>query len=85
MNFKSLQSPSKKVFITDQEIQDSLTAMEQDSGLNTGPIMVRDADTGRKTVGFRDRHTNYLKEHPKVNPEYYLSNLRTVIRIRASK
>jgi tRNA U34 5-carboxymethylaminomethyl modifying enzyme MnmG/GidA len=70
------------LFMNAQEIQQALHDMEQDELLNTGPILVRSAEDSIIRVSFRDRHTVYLKNHPKVNPQDYLSNIKTMIRIR---
>jgi hypothetical protein len=69
-------------FMTQEEVQDSLTEMELDELLNTGPVFVRSAEDSIISVPFRERHTVYLINHPKVNPQDYLSNLKTMIRIR---
>jgi hypothetical protein len=31
---------------------------------------------------FLDKHMNYLQNHPAVNPQYYLSNLRLMLKVR---
>jgi len=69
-------------FMTEEEIQEALNEMEQDELLNTGPILVRSAEDSIIRVSFHDRHTIYLKNHPKVNPQDYLANIKTMIRIR---
>jgi hypothetical protein len=69
-------------YLNDQEIQEVLDEMEQDLLLNTKPILIRSAEDSLIRVSFRDRHTIYLKNHPKISPQDYLSNLRTMIRIR---
>lgn len=72
MNIKHLQSPYKQVFLSADEILSQLELMEKDATIDTGSPRT-----------FREKHMDYLKGHPKVNPEHYLSNLRTVLRIRA--
>jgi hypothetical protein len=69
-------------FMTEEEIQDALSEMEQDNLLNTSPILVRSAEDSVIRVSFHDRHTTYLKAHPKINPQDYLANIKTMIRIR---
>jgi hypothetical protein len=69
MNTRHLQGPYKHVFLNEAEIEAALKQIEKDELFKTKPK-------------FYKIHLNYLKEHPKVNPEHYLSNLRTVLRIR---
>jgi hypothetical protein len=69
--------------MTEQEIQLALDEMEQDMLLDTSPILTRSAEDSIIRISFHDRHTAYLKTHPKVNPQDYLANVKTMIRIRA--
>lgn len=82
MNIKHLQGPYKHVFLNDEEIQTELALMEDNASFNTKPSYMKDTSSSIRLVTFLERHAAYLKGHPKVNPEHYLSNLRTVIRIR---
>jgi hypothetical protein len=70
------------VFMDEQEIEQALNAMELDELLNTSPILVRSAEDSIIRVSFHDRHTTYLRTHPKINPQDYLANIKTMIRIR---
>lgn len=81
MNIKYSQ-PSKPVFMTEEEIHEALTLMEKDTSLDTKAIYIKDTAKSIRLVSFLEKHAVYLKEHPKVNPEHYLANLRTVLRIR---
>ncbi len=83
MNGNYLQKPTKQVFMTDEEIQEELTQMESDSSINTKPAYDKYDHSPEKLLTFRDRHSDYLKKHPKVNPQHYLSNLRAVLRVRS--
>jgi hypothetical protein len=69
-------------FMTEEEIQEALNEMEGDNLLNTSPILVRSAEDSVIRVSFHDRHTAYLKTHPKISPQDYLANIKTMIRIR---
>jgi hypothetical protein len=69
-------------FLSEEEIQEALCEMEQDKLLNTSPILIRSAEDSIIRVSFRDRHTIYLKNHPKISPQDYLANIKTMIRIR---
>lgn len=82
MNIKHLQGPYKQVFLTEEEIQLELESMERDSSIDTKPSYEKAGDNSTRLVTFQQRHMAYLKEHPKLNPEHYLSNLKTVLRIR---
>lgn len=82
MNIKHLQGPYKHVFMTEAEIEEALKLMEKDAGLKTVHSYEKDSLDSLRTVSFREKHLAYLKGHPKLNPEHYLSNLRTVLRIR---
>jgi hypothetical protein len=50
--------------------------------LNTSPVLARSAEDSIIRIPFRERHISYLKTHPKVNPQDYLANIKTMIRIR---
>jgi hypothetical protein len=82
MNIKHSQAPDKPVFMDEEEIRAELLLMEQDASLNTRRGLIKDTASTIGFLPFRERHATYLKDHPKVNPKDYLSNLRTVLRIR---
>jgi hypothetical protein len=69
--------------MTEDEIRAALTSMEKDDSFNTRPVYVKDPLASIKLISFYEKHMAYLKEHPKINPEYYLANLRTVLRVRS--
>jgi|GEM_PF-1135075 len=82
MNIKHLQGPYKQVFMNEGEISEVLNLMEQNASLKTS---LKGTAHAIHHMSFHEIHMTYLKEHPKVNPEHYLSNLRTMIKIRPSK
>ncbi|MEO5627447.1 MAG: hypothetical protein ABIQ89_01005 [Candidatus Saccharimonadales bacterium] len=82
MSVRQSQSSNKVVFIDETEIEAILHDMELDQTMNTKPLYVKSEESPDVTISFYKRHTDYLKGHPKVNPEHYLSNLRTMIKIR---
>lgn len=82
MNIKHLQGPYKHIFMNEDEISEALRQMEEDASLKTNPSYERDTPESLQMISFREKHAAYLKSHPKVNPEYYLSNLRTMLKIR---
>jgi hypothetical protein len=69
-------------YLNELEIEQVLCDMEEDQLLNTGPILTRSVDDSVIRISFRDKHTVYLKNHPKVSPQDYLANVKTMIRIR---
>lgn len=72
-----------KSFASETEISKSLEEMENDPIYRTKPGYVRDTPTSEKyLVSFSKKHLIYLQKHPKLNPEHYLANLRTMLKIR---
>lgn len=82
MSVRQSQSSTKVTFLDEIEIKEILRSMQRDKSMNTEPLYVKSEDSPDKTISFYKRHTDYLKGHPKVNPEHYLANLRTMIKIR---
>lgn len=72
-------------FMDKESIDQMLSEMEADVLLNTDPIMVKDDEGSARFISFHERHQTYLQTHPKVNPQNYLANIKTMIRIRDSK
>lgn len=70
------------IFMDEETIDRLLTDMEKDSQLRTAPVLVKDAEDSVKLVTFREVHAQYLRTHPKVNPQNYLANLHAMIKIR---
>jgi hypothetical protein len=66
----------------ESQINQALADMEKDLSLKTSPSMVKDTADSVRIISFSEKHAAYLKAHPKVIAEYYLSNLRTMIKIR---
>lgn len=82
MSVRQYQGAAKVPFLDEAEIEEILHSMEADSTMNTKPLYAKSESSPEKTISFFERHTEYLKGHPKVNPKHYLSNLRTMIKIR---
>jgi hypothetical protein len=78
-----MPKPDKQVFLCEAEIDEVLTSMEEDNSFKTPPSYVREDTTSIKLMTFREKHLAYLMSHPKINPENYLANLRTMIKIRS--
>lgn len=68
------------------EIKRALATMESDTsytteaGYSANEIMFPD-----NHMPFVDKHMHYLSEHRNVNPQYYLSNLRLMTKVRTNK
>ncbi|MBI1857165.1 hypothetical protein HYS01_02735 [Candidatus Saccharibacteria bacterium] len=69
--------------MTEEEIREKLRLMELDPGLKTESAYRANAVLWPDNlISFIENHAMYLRVHPKVNPEHYLSNLRLMIKIR---
>jgi hypothetical protein len=82
MNIRHMQKPDKPIPVEESEIYRQLAEMEQDPGLKTEPGYVNAAIPFSDLLSFSEKHMTYLRTHPKVNALNYLSNLRTMIKIR---
>ena len=78
MNIKHIQKNAKPVLIDEEEIRQTLIDMETNLGLKTEAGVTLDDSP----ISFQEKHMAYLRTHPKVNPEHYLANLRTMLKIR---
>jgi hypothetical protein len=85
MSIKHMSKTHKPVHISEEEVLQSLFNMEQDEGLKTDPEYSSNPLYFDQLIPFAQKHAEYLKSHPKVNPEHYLANLRTMIKIRLTK
>ena len=83
MNFNKQYSPPRPVFMTVQEYETALQEMEDDPSLDTKPALIKSDDNSFKLVSFFEKNSQYLKTHPKINPEHYIRNLKTTLRIRS--
>lgn len=61
-------------------IRKSLERMLNDVTFNTASTY---SSTMEERLSFIDTHMKYLSEHPKLDPEHYLSNLRLKTRVRS--
>jgi len=60
-------------------IRENLTKMMDDPEFNTVSTY---SPTSVERMLFVDKHMKYLSQHPNLNPDHYLSNLRLMTRIR---
>jgi hypothetical protein len=80
VNIKHLSRSEKEVFMSAEEIEEALNIMVQDASFSTRGIYKNTPSSLPLT--FKEKHLGYLKNHPKVNPAHYLSNLRIALRVR---
>lgn len=69
--------------IEDAGVEEALQLMEDDSTLMTNASY--SANVARypdHKIPFKDKHINFLIDHPNVDLDQYLSNLRLIITIR---
>ena len=67
-----------------EEVIEALQKMEADPSYVTESAYRANADLwpGNR-ISFVDAHLLYLKSHPAMKPEHYLSNLRLMIRVKS--
>lgn len=67
--------------VGEEEIIAALSSMEQNPKYLTKPNYRGASERWTDNyISFVDYHINYLKIHPSLNPEQYISNLRLVLR-----
>lgn len=65
------------------QIQQDLLSMVSDTAYSTNAsYSANSASYPDSLIPFVDKHMNYLKTHPSVDPQHYLANLRLMTRIR---
>lgn len=70
--------------MSEEEIILALEEMEQNNNLVTDSAFRANTEKWPdNSISFVDNHLDYLKAHPKTDPEQYLSNLRLRLRKRA--
>jgi hypothetical protein len=74
--------PYKPGDVTEQEIRDELAQMEDNPSLDTRLKLSKEEEFSLKALTFQEKHVVYLKQHPKINPNSYLANLKTMLKIR---
>jgi hypothetical protein len=82
MNLQDLSRPFKPGDVSEDEMRQELTLMENNPELDTPVSLVKDDDLSVYLISFQEKHMKYLREHPKINPAPYLANLKTMIKIR---
>lgn len=66
-----------------EEIMQELQLMLEDDSFHTIPGYSIDTATyPDSAVPFIESHLGYLQKHPQVDPKYYLSNLRLMLKVR---
>jgi hypothetical protein len=82
MSIMHMPKADKPLVMEEAEIHNALAQMEQDHTLATKQFYTKNSLYPVRGLSFFDKHATYLKDHPKVNAQAYLSNLRTMIKIR---
>lgn len=85
MNRRDWELPVKAAQLGEDAIRQELILMENDSELDTRVSLVKEDGISVRLITFQEKHLEYLRGHPKVNPISYLTNLRTMIKIRSEK
>lgn len=60
-------------------IHEQLIQMMSDKTFNTSSTY---AASREDSLPFDEKHMNYLSDHPKLNPQHYVANLRLMTRIK---
>ena len=72
-----------KRYMPATDVTEELRMLLEDKSYRTMPGYSIDTEHyPDNIVPFVDEHLNYLKKHPQVDPEHYLSNLRLMLKIR---
>lgn len=68
-------------YMNDDDIVAALNDMVSNPNMITKPSFKANAGIWPDNqISFTEAHLAYLKKHPAINPEHYLSNLRLMIR-----
>jgi maltodextrin utilization protein YvdJ len=79
----SYMKSKMKSYMLESLVEQLLQAMLEDESYRTLPGYSIDTETyPDHNVPFVAAHMHYLKKHPQVDPEHYLSNLRLMLKIR---
>ena len=85
MNLQDWGKPAKTVPMQEEDIRQELVLMESNPELDTRVSLIRDETASVHLISFQEKHLSYLRQHPKVSPVSYLTNLKTMIKIRVEK
>lgn len=82
MLYRDYSKQFKPGSVPEDNIRGELIDMENNPELDTRISLVRSDGKIFRLMSFQEKHLLYLREHPSVNPIPYLSNLRTMIKVR---
>ena len=85
MNRRDWYKPAKSVQLEENVIRQELMLMEKNSELDTRVSLVKEDGISVRLITFQEKHLEYLRGHPKVDTISYLTNLRTMIKIRSGR
>lgn len=72
-------------FETEQgvEVKETLRAMDADNTFNTRSSYISNTELyPDNMIPFVEKHMDYIRSHPMMNPKHYVANLRLTTRIR---
>ena len=82
-----MPTATRKYLLTPEEVErveNELRKMLEDDNFNTLSSYIASTEVySDHKIPFVQKHMAYLRSHPKVNPDQYLSNLRMMTKIRA--
>jgi hypothetical protein len=82
-----MPTATRKYLLTPEEVErveNELGKMLEDDNFNTLSSYIASTEVySDHQIPFVQKHMAYLRSHPKVNPDQYLSNLRMMTKIRA--
>ena len=70
-------------YMPEAEVQAALLLMESDNAYNTGSSYSTNSAYPDNQIPFTKKHLAYLKNHPKLDPEQYIANLRLMAKVRS--
>lgn len=81
-----MPTATRKYLVTPEDVQrveNELRTMLEDDHYNTVSSYIASTEIyTNHQIPFIEKHMAYLRSHPKVNPDQYLSNLRMMTKIR---
>jgi hypothetical protein len=82
MALRDLHQSYKPGDVSEEDIRTELVQMEEDPKLDTRVSLEKEEGMTLHLMTFQEKHVTFLMKHPKIDPVGYLTNLRTMIKIR---
>jgi hypothetical protein len=77
-----MKSRMRSYLAESEVIQELQLMLKDDSYHTTTGYSINTEAYPDHAVPFVEHHMNYLRKHPQVDPEHYLSNLRLMLKVR---